>query len=499
MGTDRRAGPGVPIGGRLVSEIGADPGIPSNRVVLSLLLATLMQAFDATIVNVALPSIQRTLAIDTAAAGWVVTTYLVAASATMPVAGWLRLRFGREPLFVGTVAGFALASVLCALAPTVVALVAARAAQGACAGIILPLTQALLLDLHPKSKHPAILARWGSTIVIGPIIGPLLGGALTHFVSWSWIFYVNVPICCLALLGVRGALSPLSRAASAPKSKIDLMGIALLVLTVTSFELLLQNGAARGIWVGWDWIVEAGVTIAGGALLLRHFDRTAQPVIDIHLFHDRNFAGAVLINVVVGAIFFATITLVPSLIEGPLGRDPLTAGILMAPRGIATMAAMLAAGHLLKTLDPRPFVLLGLVITMAALAMFAATGPDAGIAWLIAASLVLGIGAGCLITPLSVLTFLTIVPESRTDAAGLYNLARQLGGAVGVAGVTAVVAALTPTAMAQPHALGALGGYYTAFFLLVLLATLAIPAVSMFRIGAVARSKPAESGGGAES
>jgi len=485
------------MGNALVSGTAGAPETPSNRVVLSLLLATLMQAFDATIVNVALPSIERTLAIDTAAAGWVVTTYLVAASATMPVAGWLRLRFGRLPLFVGAVAGFSVASVSCALAPSVAALVAARAAQGACAVVILPLTQALLLDLHPKSKHPVVLARWGSTIVIGPIIGPLLGGALTEFVSWPWIFYVNVPICCLALLGVRGALGALPQA-SAPKAKIDLVGIALLVLTVTAFEFLLQNGARLGGALGWVWIFEAAITVAGGALLLRHLERVAKPAIDIHLFHDRNFAGAVLINVVVGAIFFATITLVPSLIEGPLGHDSLMAGMLMAPRGIATMVAMLVVGQLVKTLDPRPFVVLGLVVTMGALAMLAVTGPGAGVEWLIAASFVLGIGAGCLITPLSVLTFLTVVPESRTDAAGLYNLARQLGGALGVAGVTAVVATVTPTSASSPHTAGDLGGYYLAFFLLILLATLAIPAVSMFRIGTVERSKPAESSSGAE-
>ena len=222
-------------------------------------------------------------------------------------------------------------------------------------------------------------------------------------------------------------------------------------------------------------------------------------IIDIHLFHDRNFAGAVLINVVVGAIFFATITLVPSLIEGPLGHDSLMAGILMAPRGIATMVAMLVVGQLVKTLDPRPFVVLGLVVTLGALAMLAATDPGTGIEWLIAASFVLGIGAGCLITPLSVLTFLTVVPESRTDAAGLYNLARQLGGALGVAGVTAVVATVIPaTSASSPHAVGEFSGYYLAFFLLIVLAMLAIPAVSMFRVGTVERSKPAESGSGAE-
>ncbi len=471
---------------------------PAARAVLALLLATLMQAFDSTIVNVALPSIQHSLAIDTAAAGWVVTTYLVAASATMPVAGWLRLRFGREPLFVGAVAGFAVASVLCALAPSVLALIAARALQGACAGVILPLSQALLLDLYPKSEHPVILARWGSTIVIGPIIGPILGGALTELASWPWIFYVNVPICGLALLGVHGALRPATtRPAARPKAKIDLVGIALLVLAVTSFQLLLQNAAGFGASASNDWIAEAALTLAGGVLLLRHLERAPKPVIDLQLFRDRNFAGAVLINVVVGAIFFATITLVPSLIEGPLGRDPIMAGMLMAPRGLATMAAMLVAGQLVRTLDPRQFVVLGLVVTMAALAMFAATGPDSGIPWLVAASLVLGIGAGCLITPLSVLTFLTIVPESRTDAAGLYNLARQLGSALGVAGVTAVVSTVTP---ARSTVVGSgFAGYYTAFFALVLLAMLAIPAISLFRVPAAVPAKPAETNTGVES
>src|SRR5579883_2841678 len=264
-----------------------------------------------------------------------------------------------------------------------------------------------------------------------------------------WICYVNVPICGLALLGVRGALGAAPKGASEASSRIDFVGIALLVLTVTSFELLLQNGAVLRTRLGWEWLVAASVTIAGGVLLLRHFERAPQPVVDIRLFHDRNFAGAVLINIVVGAIFFATITLVPSLIQGPLGYDSMMAGMLMAPRGIATMAAMLAAGRLVRTADPRPFVLLGLVVTMAALAMFAATGPGSGLAWLVAASLILGVGAGCLITPLSVLTFLTIAPESRTDAAGLYNLARQLGGALGVAGVTAVVAGLVPARAAS--------------------------------------------------
>ncbi|HLJ21299.1 MAG TPA: DHA2 family efflux MFS transporter permease subunit, partial [Stellaceae bacterium] len=449
-----------------------------------------MQAFDATIVNVALPSVERSLGIDTATAGWVVTTYLVAASATMPVAGWLRLRFGRVRLFVGAVAGFAVASVLCALAPSVIALVAARAAQGACAGIILPLTQALLLDLHPKDEHPAILARWGSTVVLGPIIGPLLGGALTQFASWPWIFYVNVPICALALLGVRGALGPSRRTTGAATAKFDLVGIVLLVLTVTAFELLLQNGAGLAVSSGRDWIAEVAVTLAGGVLLLRHLERASQPVIDLQLFRDRNFLGAVLINVAVGAIFFATITLVPALIEGPLGRDPLVAGMLMAPRGLATMAAMLAAGQLVKKLDPRAFVLLGLLVTMAGLAMLAATGPGSGIGWLVGASLVLGIGAGTLITPLSVLTFLTIMAKSRTDAAGLYNLARQLGSALGVAGVTAVVTAVVSS---RPAASSGFAGYYMAFFLLILLAMLALPAIALFRRPAPVRAEPESS------
>jgi len=487
------------------SEVGAKAAI--LRAELALLLATLMQAFDATIVNVALPRIEGSLAIDAAVGSWIVTAYLVAASATMPVAGSLRLRFGGQRLFIGAVGGFALASVLCALSPGLLPLVAARALQGACAGIILPLTQALLLDLHPKRDHPAALARWGSTIVIGPIIGPLLGGVLTDLGSWSWIFYINVPICLLALAGVQGAIRPLPQAATPSRAKIDVTGIALLTLTVMAFELLLQHGAKLEGALGWDWMVEAVVIAAGAALLPRHFERTPNAVVDTQLFRDRNFTGAFLINLAVGAIFFATITLVPSVVEGPLRQNAITAGSLMAPRGIATMIAMLAMGHLTKTLNPRPFVALGLLVTTAALVMFAVIGSDTSLEWIVLASVILGLGAGCLITPLSVLTFLTIVPDARTNAAGLYNLARQLGGALGIAAVTAVIVTApdTPGVASVAHSTGlasgsagAFAGYFTAFGLLAILALLAIPLVGMFRVPKAATTEPAPFGGGTE-
>jgi MFS transporter, DHA2 family, multidrug resistance protein len=487
------------------SILDAKPG--SLRAELALLLATLMQAFDATIVNVALPKIEGSLAIDAAAGSWIVTTYLVAASATMPVAGTLRHRFGGQRLFIGAVGGFALASVLCALAPGLLALVAARCLQGACAGIILPLTQALLLDLHPKRDHPAVLARWGSTIVTGPIIGPLVGGALTELGSWSWIFYINGPICLLALIGVRGAVRQLPQTTNPSSAKIDVTGIALLTLTVTAFELLLQHGAKLGGSFGWEWMVEAAVIVAGAALLPRHFERTPNAVVDIQLFRDRNFAGAFLINLAVGAIFFATITLVPSVVEGPLRHDALTAGSLMAPRGMATMIAMLAMGYLTKVLDPRPFVVLGLIGTTIALGMFAMIGQDTSLGWIILSSVALGLGAGCLLTPLSVLTFLTIAPDARTNAAGLYNLARQLGGALGIAAVTAVIVA-TPDSSTAVLAVRTIGlasspsgpfvGYFMAFGLLAVLALLALPLVGMFRVAKLGRPEPAASGGGAE-
>jgi DHA2 family multidrug resistance protein len=428
-----------------------------------------MQAFDATTVNVALPEIARTFGTGTATTSWIVTAYLVSAAITMPITGWLRARFGGERIYFAVVAGYATASLACGLAPSIAMLVSVRTVQGGCAGIILPLTQALLLDLSPQNRHSTVLARWGSAIVFGPIVGPILGGVLTQHGLWPWIFFINIPISVLALAGLLGATAHLPTAERAAGAKIDVVGIILLILSVTAFQLLLQSGLGTMRTRGWQWIAEAVVSGGAAVMLIRHLDSAEFPVIDPSLFVDRNFTSAVLINLVVGAIFYSTITLVPALVEGPMGRGAALAGALVAPRGIATMAAMLLMGRFTRTIDPRIFVACGLLVTAIALGMLAVATDGAPLSWLVLANLVLGIGAGTLITPLSVLTFLTIHADSRTEAAGLYNLARQLGGAVGIAAVTATIAAGT-------------GGFFSAFALLTILAVLTLPLVALFRI-----------------
>ena len=440
-----------------------------SRAEVALLLATVMQAFDATTVNVALPQIARTFGTDAATSSWIVTAYLVSAAIAMPIAGWLRARFGGERVYFAVVAGYATASLACGLVPDIALFVSIRAIQGGCAGIILPLTQALLLDLSPRDRHPAVLARWGSAIVLGPIAGPILGGVLTQNGIWPWIFFINIPISVLAVAGLVGARAHLPTVERAAGTEIDVVGIILLILSITAFQLLLQSGLGTIHTRGWQWLAEAVVTGGAAVMLVRHLDSAEFPVIDPSLFVDRNFTSAVLINLVVGAIFYSTITLVPALVEGPMGRGAALAGALVAPRGIATMAAMLLMGRITRTIDPRIFVACGLLLTAIALGMLAAATDGEPLSWLVLANLVLGIGAGTLITPLSVLTFLTIGANSRTEAAGLYNLARQLGGAVGVAAVTATIAA-------------GIGGFFSAFAMLTALAVVTLPLVGLFRV-----------------
>lgn len=457
-----------------------------SRAEVALLLATVMQALDATTVNVALPQIAGMFRIDAAAASWVITAYLVSAAITMPIAGWLRARFGGGRTYFAVVVGYATASLVCGLAPSVAVLVSARAVLGGCAGIILPLTQALLLDLSPQSRHSTVLARWGSAIVFGPIVGPIIGGILTQGGVWPWIFFINIPISVLALAGLAGAAPHLPEAERSTGKGIDAVGIILLILFITSFQLLLQSGLGTMRAAGWQWLLEAIASGGAVVMLIRHLGRAQFPVVDPALFVDRNFTGAVLVNIVVGAIFYSTITLVPALVEGPMGRGATLAGALVAPRGVATMAAMLLMGRLTRTIDPRGFVGCGLLLTAIALGMLAAAVDGEDLLWLVLANLVLGVGAGTLITPLSVLTFLTIGADSRTEAAGLYNLARQLGGAVGVAAVTATVAV-------------GRSGFFSAFALLTGLAVLTLPLISLFRVPKRSAVDDASSSGDMES
>jgi DHA2 family multidrug resistance protein len=470
-------------GGGAISVSRAD----RNLATLALIVATALQAGDATIVNVALPQLERDLGGGIGLGAWVMTSYLCASAVMAPLTGWLRRRYGARHLFPTGIALFVLASLLCAMAPTAAALLASRVLQGAAGGLIHPLGQAILLDLHPPERHGRMLAIWGAAIMVGPIVGPVLGGFITDIASWRWVFVINFPLGLFAIWGIgRG----LPRGEVLSRTPIDAFGILVLMASVGALQLCLSRGVGRSWLHSPELLSEAGVTVLGFGLLAVRARTAGFTVLRLAVFRDLHFAAAAFYNFMTSALLFVAIVFLPALGEGPLGYQATLAGFTIMPRGVLMVLAMLLAGRLIGRLDYRVILAIGLALMAAGLVMLSHIQPAYGVVWIIVGSTVQAIGAGLLLTPLSTLAFSTLPTEMRTDAAGIYSLVRQLGFASGIALMAAVLrmrvdlnlAALGGGAAGADAAAAAMLRAYTQCFDMMAVAAMAIsPGILLFR------------------
>jgi MFS transporter, DHA2 family, multidrug resistance protein len=462
-----------------------------RQATIALMIATAMQAFDATIANVALPQLERAMGGGLGLGSWVMTSYLCAAAVTAVMTARFRRRHGARRTFIGAVGLFILASLLCSVSVSPAELIGFRLLQGAAAGVIQPLAQAILLDIHPKPAHGRMLAIWGATIMAGPMLGPVLGGAITDLSSWRWIFAMNAPLGGIAMLGfirLRLEREPVE------DQNIGRIGVLLLVLGIGMLQLAVERSIGH-LWPPRpETLAEAAVAVfaLGGIAVLNR--RTRLALLRIEVFRNRNFAISSLYNFMIGAVLFATIVFLPALSQGPLGYDATDAGLIMAPRGLGTMATMLAVRWLIDRFDHRVLLCIGLALTAGALEAIARVPPAAAGLWLAAASAVQGVGVGLLFTPLSTLAFSTLAGDLRTDAAGVYNLLRQLGCATGVAVMTALWqvffearrGALPGSAVAAAARslvdATRFGSYADSFRLLAAVTALLIPGIFLFRV-----------------
>ena len=416
----------------------APAGKPVQRglVTVSIMLATIMQALDTTIANVALPHMQGSLSATQDQISWVLTSYIVAAAIMTPPTGVLAARLGRKRLFAIMVTGFTLASMLCGAATTLVEIVAFRLLQGVFGAGLVPLSQAVLLDTFPREKHGSAMALWGVGVMVGPILGPTLGGYLTETYNWRWVFYINLPFGILALLGILAFVPETPR----ERRHFDVLGFVLLSLAIGSLQTMLDRGESQDWFGSLEIVVEAVLSVLFFYLFLVHMFTARQPFLEPRMFKDRNFAAGLLLIFVVGVVLLATLALLPPFLQDLLQFPVLTTGYLLAPRGLGTMIAMVMVGRLIGKLDTRLLILLGIGLTALSLWEMSGFSLDVPPAMIVRTGITQGLGLGFIFVPLSTVTFSTLAPRDRNEGTAMYSLMRNLGSSIGISIVMTLLA-----------------------------------------------------------
>lgn len=435
------ATPGKPAAGPAAAPVFRDvPDVVAKNypaLVIGVMLASMIQVLDTTITIVAVPHMQSTLGASPETITWVLTSYIIATAVSMPITGWLSNKIGARFLFLCSVAGFIVASMLCGIAQSLEEMVLFRAFQGVAGAFISPLSQSFMLDATRPSKRGQIMALWGMGVVIGPVLGPILGGFLTENWNWRWVFYVNLPLG-LAAFALLWTQLPKR---SVPARRFDLTGFLLIGITLSALQLMLDRGHqldwfdSKEIWV---YAVIAGST---AWMTIVHMVTAKGPLFDRALFRDPNLIAAMFFIFIIGAVLFASMALLPNLLQDILGYGVVETGELLAMRGIGVLVSMQLASQLIRLqVDTRICVCSGFLIAGYSLYMMSHWNLDIG-KWDIALpGLIQGLGIGLVFIPLNTSAFATLSPHFRTDASSLMNLFRNIGSSLGISVLTAMLA-----------------------------------------------------------
>lgn len=399
------------------------------------MLSTVMVALDGTIANVALPHIQSTMLASQEQAVWVLTSYFISSAIAMPLWGWLSNRIGRKPIIVASIAGFVLSSLACGLAGSLEQLVAFRIIQGICGASLVPLSQAVMLDIYPPEQHGRAMALYGMGSILGPILGPTLGGWLTETLNWRWIFLINVPF---GALGFFLMSTFLDGRYTARQSKFDIMGFLLLSGFIATFQIMLDRGQQLDWFDSREILIEA--TLAGllGFLTVVHMLTASDPFIKPRIFMNRNFLFGSVIILIHAMLVFTISALLAPMMQHLMGYSVLLSGMATAPRGVGTMVAMFTAGRLLSYIDPRVIMATGMGIAGMTLYTMAHFSLMMSSDQFIIVGLIQGFGGGLVFVPLTTIMTSTMDPQLRNEGSTLMSLIRSIAAAVGISSLQAL-------------------------------------------------------------
>jgi MFS transporter, DHA2 family, multidrug resistance protein len=417
---------------------GKGDGVVPNRgaITACVILAVIMQALDTTIANVALPYMQGSVSASQDQINWVLTSYIVAAAIMTPPSGWLAGRFGRKRVLLTAVAGFVIASMLCGMAQSLTQIVAFRLLQGFFGASLVPLSQSILLDIYTPEERGSAMALFGVSVMVGPVLGPVIGGWLTENLSWRWVFYINLPLGLLAFFGIMAFVSETKINLAA---KLDWIGFGTLSLAIAFLQIFLDRGEQLDWFSSGEIQIEALICACAFYVFLVHTFTAQSPFVKPAMFKDRNFAVGMVFIFIVGVTYLASLALMTPYLQTLMGYPVTTAGIVMGPRGLGTMMCMFIVGRLIGRVDTRALLVLGLALTAWAMFDMMHWTPNVSQWTIIRTGFIQGAGLGFLFVPLTTVTFSTLSAEKRGDGTGLYNLSRNIGSSVGISVVSALL------------------------------------------------------------
>jgi DHA2 family multidrug resistance protein len=410
---------------------------PVNRALLTVAVmgASIIQILDSTIANVALPHMQNSLGASLDSVTWVLTSYIIASAIAMPITGWLADRIGGRQLFLTSVSGFVLASMLCGLATSLEEMVAFRILQGISGAFIAPLAQTVMLDINPPERHARAMAIWGMGIMVGPIMGPIIGGWLTENYSWRWCFYVNVPIG-IATITALWMLLPHKRVV---RRKFDHLGFWALAVALGSLQLMLDRGTQLDWFDSWEIRLEAAIFVAAFWVFGVQMATSKAGLFARAMLTNRSFATSLFFMIVIGTVMFANMALLPPMMQNLYGYPVIDTGLLLAPRGVGILLSMAVAGRLVGKVDAR--LLVGTGFAIAAFSMWQMSQWSMEMDWqpFVISGLVQGMGMGLVFIPLNTMAFASLPPHLRTDGSSLLNLFRSIGASIGISIASALL------------------------------------------------------------
>jgi len=403
---------------------------------VGIMAAMVMQILDTTIANVALPHMQASLGATLDTISWVLTSYIIASAVAIPITGWLSNRVGSRNLFLAAVAGFIIASMLCGISTSIEEMVAFRMLQGIGAAFINPLSQTAMLDINEPSRQAKAMSIWGMGVMIGPILGPLLGGWLTEYYNWRWVFYVNLPIGILTFTILWFLLPSRPRA---PRT-FDMLGFSTLAIGLGAFQLMLDRGQQQDWFRSWEIISYLGLALAAFWVFAIHMVTGRNPLFDRRLFANRNLMVGAIVMFFVGIYAMAPLALVPQMLQQLFGYPVIDTGLVTAPRGIGMLITMWLAGLLMTKVDGRYLIMLGLALYAFSLWQMAHWSLAVDSRHIVLTGVMQGLAVGLVFMPLNALAFSTLGPDARTDGASLFNLSRSVGASAGISLVTMFIA-----------------------------------------------------------